>query len=262
MYKITLNDRQLACMKMALEDYFRTRMGQYFDLATDMAYVDYKEGNNCVERRNNLQSMFESADRNTWAVGKRFIIGNEGHVNGDSVVHGVALHEVDLVNLCQSGQDFVGEEFSKSINEQAFRIEMPGAVSGSQATVRVRMAHTGTAQTTAKVTVNGEEKGVVTLLATKGDECARSGEGKWNFNVTGEYVVVKIKCNVTSSNGYLDWIEVNYRDGRTTVNPDNVKNAEVVGSVSLGRLKQLGDADIVIVSDNEMREESERLGIP
>lgn len=72
MYKITLNDRQLACMKMALEDYFRTRMGQYFDLATDMAYVDYKEGNNCVERRNNLQSMFESAYRNIMNPGHRY----------------------------------------------------------------------------------------------------------------------------------------------------------------------------------------------
>lgn len=72
MYQITLNDRQLACMKMALEDYFRTRMGQYFDLATDMAYVDYKEGNNCVERRNHLQHMFESAYRNIMNPGYQY----------------------------------------------------------------------------------------------------------------------------------------------------------------------------------------------
>lgn len=205
-------------------------------------------------------------DRNTWAVGKRFIVESDGHVSGDSMTYGVALHEVELRNLCQSGQDFVGEEFSKNTNEQDFRIEMPGAVNGTLATVRIRMAHTGNVQASARVVVNGEEKGTVTLPAAVGDECARSGEGKWNFNVTGESVVVRIVYNMASSNGYLDWIEVNYNDQRQNAGyygpgaGDVVKDAEVVGSVTLGRLRELGDAEMVMVSDDELIGECERLG--
>lgn len=205
-------------------------------------------------------------DRNTWAVGKRFIVGSDGRVKGDSMVYGVALHEVELRNLCQSGQDFVGEEFSKNRSEQDFRIEMPGAVNGTLASVRIRMAHGGNVQASARVFVNGEEKGVVTIPAAVGEECARSGESKWNFNVTGESVVVKIIYSVASSNGYLDWIEVNYKDQRQDdgyygpTAGDLVKDAEVVGSVALGRLRELGDAEIIMVSDDEMAGECERLG--
>lgn len=205
-------------------------------------------------------------DRNTWAVGKRFIVGQDGHVKGDSMTYGVALHEVELRNLCQSGQDFVGEEFSNSTNEQDFRIEMPGAVVGTQATIRIRLVHSGRIQASAKVFVNGAEKGSINLLAVSGDDCAKSGEGKWNFNVTGETVNVKIIYNVVSSNGYLDWIEVNYTDERQKTEAggpgagDMVRDAEVIGNVSSDRLRKLGDAEMVIVSDDEMTGECERLG--
>ena len=205
-------------------------------------------------------------DSNTWAVGKRFIVESDGHVKGDSMTYGVALHEVELRSLCQSGQDFVGEEFSKNTKEQDFRIEMPGVVIGTQATVRVRMAHTGDLQSSARVFVNGEEKMSITLPSSSGENCARSGDGKCTFNVNGETVVVKIIYNVVSSNGYLDWIEVNYTDGRQNNEEggpgagDVVRDAEVIGQVTLGRLPELGYADMVIVSDEEMISEGERLG--
>lgn len=204
-------------------------------------------------------------DRNTWAVGKRFIVGNDGHVEGDSVVFGVALHEVESRNLCQSGRDFVGEEFTKSDYEKEFRIELPGAINGTEAMVRVRMAHTGVTVATARVFVNGIEKGTLTLQAVSGDNCATSKEGKWNFDVTGTSVDVKIIYNVGTANGYLDWIEVEYADermGTEDMMPESgdVRDAEVLGNVTLGRLKELGDAEMVIVGDEEMLNSCDRLG--
>lgn len=204
-------------------------------------------------------------DRNTWAIGKCFIVGENGSVNGDSVVYGVALHEVENKNLCQSGEDFVGEEFTKNENQKEFRIKMPGAKNGSKATVRVRLVHTGVVQASANVSINGEDKGIITLPAVRGEECAKTGEEKWNFTVIGEAVAVKINYNNVSSNGYLDWIEVNYEDQRKengAMGPETeiVRDAEVISSVSLGRLHELGDAEIVIVSDAEMAGAGERLG--
>lgn len=38
-YTLTVTPTQLAVIQTALEDYFRTRMGQYFDLSSDLAGV-------------------------------------------------------------------------------------------------------------------------------------------------------------------------------------------------------------------------------
>jgi len=200
-------------------------------------------------------------ERNTWAVGKYFIVESDGSVEGDTMVYGVALHEQELRNLCSSGRDFVGEAFTKNESEQEFGIEMPGAVNGTEATVRVRMAHAGGVTTMARVFVDGAEKGSMTMAAVTGEDCASASEGKWSFTVAGESVVVKIIYNVGTANGYLDWIEVNYEDARVgTSRQDNVRDAEVIGNVTLGRLHELGDAEIVIVSDAEMASVGERLG--
>ena len=204
-------------------------------------------------------------ERNTWAVGKMFIIKSNGDVVGDTVVYGVALHEQELRNLCQSGKDFVGEEFNKNESEREFRLELPGAVRGSEATLRVRMAHTGGVATMARVFVDGIEIGSIAMQAVRGEDCASASEGEWSFNVAGESVLVKIIYNVGTTNGYLDWIEVNYKDARAenqgcAPQQDDVSDAEIIGEVSSARLRNLGDAEIVIVSDSEMAGVSQRLG--
>lgn len=201
-------------------------------------------------------------DRNTWAVGKYFIVGKDGSVNGDTMTYGVALHENELRNLCQSGQDFIGEEFTKSTSTQEFRIELPGAVTGSQAIVRVRMAHTARVQASARVFANGEELGTLTMPAVSSDDCGRASEGKWRFAVAGETVTVKITYNVGTTGGYLDWIEVNYDDSRVETHnrASQEEDAQLIGNVNMTRLHELGDAEMVIVSDAEMAAVSERLG--
>jgi|GEM_PF-7128452 len=198
-------------------------------------------------------------DRNTWSEGKYFIVGSDGTVNGDTMTYGVALHEMERKSLCQSGEEFVGEEFTTSNNDQNFIINMPGAIVGTQATVRVRLVHAGMTQTSAKVIVNGSELGTITMQIARADECAKACEGKWTFNVTGESVNVRIIYNVVSANGFLDWIEVKYEDQRQRTQ-DEGQDVVVVGDVTLGRLRDLGDAEMVIVSDEEMENVSERLG--
>ena len=41
-YKLSLTDNQLSVLLVALEDYFRTRMNQWFDFATEVAKNGYE----------------------------------------------------------------------------------------------------------------------------------------------------------------------------------------------------------------------------
>ena len=70
-YKLTITKNQLRVIMIALESYFRTRMGQFFDLASDVAtngFVYTKDNpdndrlfNEYINRRNDSQDMFEKA---------------------------------------------------------------------------------------------------------------------------------------------------------------------------------------------------------
>ena len=65
--RLTVTERQLTIIKSACEDYLRTRMGQFFDLATDisdagkkgrMSNVEFEE---MIARRNAAQQLMISA---------------------------------------------------------------------------------------------------------------------------------------------------------------------------------------------------------
>ena len=43
-YKLTVSENQLRVLMIALESYFRTRMGQFIDLADDLAFCGYEYG--------------------------------------------------------------------------------------------------------------------------------------------------------------------------------------------------------------------------
>ena len=65
MYELTVTPKQLAVIQAALEDYFRTRMGQYFDLTCDLAGLfehgdDIDHTDRC-SRRDAAQSLMNGA---------------------------------------------------------------------------------------------------------------------------------------------------------------------------------------------------------
>lgn len=70
-YDLTLSENQLRVTMIALESYFRTHMGQFFDFATEVAkngFVYTKKNpendrlfNEYINRRNDSQEMFEKA---------------------------------------------------------------------------------------------------------------------------------------------------------------------------------------------------------
>lgn len=71
MYNITVSKNQLRVIMIALESYFRTRMGQFFDFASDVARNGYEYTrdnpdndrlfNEYISRRNDSQDLFEKA---------------------------------------------------------------------------------------------------------------------------------------------------------------------------------------------------------
>lgn len=71
MYKLTISKNQLRVIMIALESYFRTRMGQFFDFASDVAKngFEYTKDNpdndrlfnEYIYRRNESQELFEHA---------------------------------------------------------------------------------------------------------------------------------------------------------------------------------------------------------
>lgn len=70
-YKLTLSENQLRVVMIGLESYFRTRMGQFFDFASDVARngFEYTKDNpendrlfnEYIYRRNESQELFEHA---------------------------------------------------------------------------------------------------------------------------------------------------------------------------------------------------------
>ena len=69
-YRIDMNEKQLAILQTALESYFRTRTGQYWDLANDLAFrgFDYKDHTDedfseRIARRDATERLMESAYR-------------------------------------------------------------------------------------------------------------------------------------------------------------------------------------------------------
>lgn len=69
MYRITVTDEQLRCLKIALEDYFRLRMGQFMDYTDDLTLACLPPNpskdvfNDAINRRNDAKVMFEYAFR-------------------------------------------------------------------------------------------------------------------------------------------------------------------------------------------------------
>lgn len=71
-YKLTVSENQLRVMMIALEDYFRTRMGQFSDLADDLAFCgfDYSQPFDAdrekdfyarIDRRDDCQDLMRQA---------------------------------------------------------------------------------------------------------------------------------------------------------------------------------------------------------
>ena len=67
-YTIHLTEKQVVVIKAALEDYFRTRMGQFFDLPDDLAFDGYDrkthddiEFNERIARRDAGKALLDAA---------------------------------------------------------------------------------------------------------------------------------------------------------------------------------------------------------
>lgn len=198
--------------------------------------------------------------RNTCASYRYYIVRDDGSLSdsgdAENTDFNFALHESEMTNLCETGQDFVGESFSSSDSRKTFAIATPRGGQGT-AYLNVQVAHTSAAQSSVDVSVNGVRQGSVTLSALQGNDCASSGVGRWQFAYNHETEInVTIDFRMSSGNGYLDWIEIVYpRDGNSETRGES---PEYVGDAGAGAT--LVPADIVIVSDPEFIEEAERLG--
>ena len=62
-YVLRCSRNQLRVIQNALECYFRTHMGQFFDLASDIAYQDEEDHHEAANRRNEAQDYFDIAYR-------------------------------------------------------------------------------------------------------------------------------------------------------------------------------------------------------
>lgn len=67
-YRLELSEKQAEIIKIALEEYFRLRMGQFGDLAEDLAYSGYDRNNHTSdelnarnERRWSAEAVFKAA---------------------------------------------------------------------------------------------------------------------------------------------------------------------------------------------------------
>ena len=71
--RLELNEAQAMVVQVALEEWFRLRMGQSFDLANDLAFMGYKRDeahperfDACITKRNSLEYVIKAMFNIAW----------------------------------------------------------------------------------------------------------------------------------------------------------------------------------------------------
>lgn len=123
-----------------------------------------------------------------------------------------ALHEAELINLIGSGRRWFGEIFDLTTQYQ-FDFGFPGTVPDSETSVRIVAAARSTASSSFSIDAAGTSWSVSAApISTYYNSAYASGINSFQkFPATGDNLSVKLIYNkpLTSSRGWLDYIEVN-----------------------------------------------------
>ena len=117
-YILEVSDKQAEIIKIALEEYFRLRMNQFWDFATEVAASGYeynkedpendRKFNEYIERRNKSEKMFQDAMRIAQSGDQRpFIPQTDEMLRAQDVWH-VIRHQLYL-NRGGSVNDMVAD---------------------------------------------------------------------------------------------------------------------------------------------------------
>ena len=100
MVTLELNEAQAMVVQVALEEWFRLRMGQSFDLANDLAFMGYKRDeahperfDACITKRNSLEYVIKAMFNIAWPhYGTPHEVEPRTHVASD--IWSVLRHEL------------------------------------------------------------------------------------------------------------------------------------------------------------------------
>lgn len=123
------------------------------------------------------------------------------------------VHELDSISFISSGREFYGEELNSSRMSRNFSFSTP-YLEGELATLRLSAAARGTSSTVLTVAQsNGSVVGSLSISARNTSstyEYARVNSEVWTFTPTlGNVLPLTVTSNNSSSNAWIDFIEVN-----------------------------------------------------
>jgi len=145
-----------------------------------------------------------------------------------------AVHENDQVNLIGSGRRWFGEIFDLT-TQYSFNFSFPGIVSASEMSVRVVAAARSTVSSSFTISAGGQSWPVsASPISTYYNSAFASGANSFQkVPASGENQAVSITYNkpLTSSKGWLDYIEVNVlRELNFTYGQMAFRNSRVSGA--------------------------------
>lgn len=118
------------------------------------------------------------------------------------------LHHQEIENVCESGLQWVGEVFRENNKSEDFSFLLQDAILDSTILLKTRLVSTGTSSFTLKNNAYQKE-----IEFTKKPECAEEHISIHQLQINQPICKINLtfnKVSGTSSNGYLDYLELNY----------------------------------------------------
>lgn len=123
------------------------------------------------------------------------------------------FHEKNKVTIGNLSRKWFGEVFNVN-NQQNFTFELPGIVNAEPVLLTSVVAASSPSASNFTFTVNNQNAGIVSLLATSSDYYGYENFLNSTVNIAGNTAVVGVTYNnggVPSATGYLDYIALDYK---------------------------------------------------
>jgi hypothetical protein len=165
---------------------------------------------------------------------------------------GIAFHELDKENLIKSGRYWMGEKFDL-ITSRSFSFYMPEADPNGEITLRVKVAARSDVTSSFSILANGSNIGTLSINSVNvtNNESMYYRPRSVTYTLSGSLVAndsLRITLNYNKagssrSEGWLDWLEVEYDQALNTRNL-NVMDMHLLEGVAEGEVAeiQLGGA--------------------
>lgn len=119
--------------------------------------------------------------------------------------NGLYLHEIERINLINSGKTFFNEEFNSKTPTHSFQVSIPDIVPNQQAILQVHAAHKNSETCTVDMKINNSSIGTMSINGISNNLVACDQFKAQPFTLNSGNINVSLTFSLTKKEGYLDY---------------------------------------------------------